>query len=94
MPEGKVTGKTSYLVRDHFEEAVHNPVTGKVTIKTRCPICTNISEPFEVNAEDLVRWHYAKKFAQDVFPYLTIDQREQLITGMDECFPQEIDEEY
>lgn len=76
-----------YLVRPHFFEAVVHPSDGTVRIKTQCSLCMSVSEPITINTRDLFRWHFEGVFAQDAFPDITEDERELLITGLDDCFP-------
>ena len=55
-----------------------------------CPLCKSV-ETFEVFPDDYERYEKGT-FVQDAFPYLSVDQRERLITGLcDKCFPSDSD---
>ena len=65
------------------------PTIGKsdttVMIKTTCPFC-GATNMIEVNLIDYWDWEDGK-LAQDAFPYLNLDEREMLISGIcPECF--------
>lgn len=45
-----------------------------------CPFC-KLSDIVEVNVIDYDRWVAGELLCQDAFPYLSDDEREQLITG-------------
>lgn len=44
-----------------------------------CPCCNKVHEVV-VCMEDFLDWRFGGKLAQDAFPYLTKEKREQLIT--------------
>lgn len=48
-------------------------------IATTCPLCQK-TEEIRVIPEDYVKWREGM-YIQDAFPYLSADQREQLMTG-------------
>ncbi len=53
----------------------------EVGVATQCPFCGHTHE-VEVNKVDFLDW-LAGMMAQDAFPYLSADEREMLITGID-----------
>jgi hypothetical protein len=51
--------------------------------------CVDCKRHFEIklNMEDLRRYRYGRGLAQDIFPYLTADERELIISSTcGECF--------
>lgn len=52
-----------------------------VTIETTCPFC---GQTHEVTVEefDYILWEVSDVLAQDVFSYLSADEREMLISGI------------
>ena len=57
----------------------------EVCVVTTCPFCGR-SNAVEVNEIDYLDWQDGK-MAQDAFPYLSADEREMLISGIDsECW--------
>ena len=64
------------------------------TVTTKCPICKETSE-VEVSVEGLAQYK-AGALIQDALPELSVDDREKLITGIDDCwdslFPDEEEE--
>lgn len=50
-------------------------------VTVACVACGDV-ERIYVNPMDYVRWEVQGVHAQDAFPYLTIDERESLITSM------------
>lgn len=50
-------------------------------IETGCPFCGKAST-IQVIFDDFVDWRYEGKCAQDAFPYLSPEQREQIISGI------------
>ena len=70
-----------------------------ITLVTTCPICGRDHEVM-VYADDYSRWQNGE-LAQNAFPYLTANEREMLISGIDpECWesmftePEDEDEDY
>lgn len=55
----------------------------EVCIATTCPFCGHDNK-VEVNKIDFLDW-LGGEFAQNAFPYLSVDEREKLISG---CCPQ------
>ena len=49
-------------------------------ILTRCPLCGR-KATISVPSDDWIRFKFKGVHAQDAFPYLDADRREQLITG-------------
>lgn len=45
-----------------------------------CNVC-GLSENLLLDEEKLIRWHYGEMI-QDVFPELTADERELIVTGI------------
>lgn len=57
----------------------------EVCVITQCPFCGHAHE-VEVNETDYWDWQDGA-LAQDAFPYLSADEREMLISGIDsECW--------
>jgi len=57
----------------------------EVCVVTQCPFCGHAHE-VEVNEADYLDWQDGV-LAQDAFPYLSADEREMLISGIDsECW--------
>lgn len=54
-----------------------------MSIICECPICGAVRE-VRVNSDDYAEWQ-AGKLIQDAFPYLSMAEREALITGF--CVP-------
>lgn len=52
----------------------------EVCVVTRCPFCGRGNE-VEVNEMDYLDWQDGK-LAQVAFPYLSVDEREKLISGI------------
>lgn len=66
------------------------------TIITLCPICGCVNE-IPVNEDDYWDWQDGA-LVQDAFPYLTIEEREMLISGIcpdcwKDLFPEDDEEE-
>ena len=58
----------------------------KVRIETRCPFCGQTHE-VEVYEADYMAWEFGDIKAQDAFPYLSVADRERLISGIcPECW--------
>lgn len=53
----------------------------KVVLVTTCPFCGREFE-VEVYESDYLAWEVGDALAQDVFPYLSADEREMLISGI------------
>ena len=51
------------------------------TIGIRCGMCKK-GYTLRVNLSDLDRWNHKDGLAQDIFPYLSPDERELLISGI------------
>ena len=67
-----------------------------VTIPCACPFCNKI-RIVAVNSGDYRRWASGEALAQVAFPYLSVDDREALISGIcsdcwDEMFSDEEEE--
>ena len=57
----------------------------EICLVTTCPFCGR-SHEIEVNEIDYLNWQNGM-MAQDAFPYLSADERELLISGIDsECW--------
>lgn len=52
----------------------------KTFVQTRCPMC-GMYNLVLVNEEDLQRWQCGE-LAQNAFPYLSVEEREMLISGL------------
>lgn len=52
----------------------------KTFVDTRCPMC-GMYTIILVNEEDLKRWQCGE-LAQNAFPYLSVEEREMLISGL------------
>ena len=52
-----------------------------IIIETRCPFCGKTQE-IEVDYFDFWMWSEQGMCAQDAFPYLTVNEREALISGI------------
>ena len=68
-----------------------------ITLNGECAGCATPYQVSGVEEEDFVAWKIGKP-AQDAFPYLSVDERELLISGIcDKCwqriFPPEEEEE-
>lgn len=50
------------------------------TVLTRCPFCGKTNS-VQVHGKDYLAWQNGA-LAQDVFPYLSADEREMLISGV------------
>lgn len=64
----------------------------KVIVGIKCKMC-GMSHKISVLKKDFEKWNMdTGKRVQDVFPYLTINQRELLISGVcGECFDEIMD---
>jgi len=63
-----------------------------VNIYTECPFCGG-EKIISVLREDRDKWN-GGAFVQDAFPFLNVDDRERLQSGVcPDCFPKEVDEE-
>lgn len=59
-----------------------------MTILTTCPICGKVNE-VNVKFEDYLRWQEGA-LIEDAFPYLSVDEKEFLLSGMcPECWDKE-----
>lgn len=57
-----------------------------ITYTTQPCMCCGLSEELQLEEEKLIRWHYGESI-QDVFPELTISERELIVTGThDSCW--------
>tara|TARA_Y100001972_G_C7591339_1_gene296390 strand:- start:712 stop:930 length:219 start_codon:yes stop_codon:yes gene_type:complete len=68
-----------------YEIEKQSPLTGKI----------NIME-IEMNPEDYVRWQNTAVNIQDALPYLSVDEREFLISGVspddwEQMYPQKVE---
>lgn len=68
-----------------------------LNVETRCPICGEYSI-ITVDKEDYLAWQKGDLLAQDAFPYLNVEDREMLISGIcpdcwERMFPAEEEEE-
>lgn len=52
-----------------------------LNVETRCPICGEYSI-ITVDKEDFLAWQKGTLLAQEAFPYLNVEDREMLISGI------------
>ena len=69
----------------------------RIEIATRCPICGKITT-ISVEESDYIDFSCKGAYAQDAFPYLSVDEREMLISGIcpkcwDDMFAENTEEE-
>lgn len=58
----------------------------QIEIVITCPLCGKDQKPFDIYPGDWDAWR-SGTFVQDAFPYLTVSDRELLISGVcDSCW--------
>lgn len=60
---------------------VHNEVTGRTSVLTTCPICSNEYE-LDVPTKGFIKWLCGEELIQCALPELSAEDHERLISGM------------
>lgn len=74
-----MNSRKSFIINEHTFE-------NKISLELRCPICDAVYFINDVDLDRYHRWQKGHECIQNVFPMMSIVDREKLITGMcDNC---------